>query len=245
MSPLTPKQLEIRQRENRILSTASDMIRRGGHADLSMDAIAKQMRYTRGTIYNHFPNKEEIVLSLAARAVQHRVDLFKYAANRATKTRDQIAAIGLACEVYADHLPDDFRVEQIVRHDSVWQKTSAGRQALLHDCEAQCMSVICEIIESAVACGDLTLPRGRKAPDIVYGLWSLVYGGLTIESTSPSLSEAGISQPRLAIRRNCNALLDGLGWTDLYEARKYSRLVARIEPQLVLYAKLKRDGSES
>ena len=245
MSQVTPKQLEIRQREDRILATASKMIRRGGEANLSMDAIAKKMRYTRGTIYNHFPNKEEIVLSLAARAVQHRIDLFRFAADLGKTTRERIAAIGIACEAYADYLPNDFHVEQIVRHDSVWQKTSPGRRELLYDCEAQCMEVICGIIETAVRGGDLTLPRGRKPPDLVYGLWSLVYGGLLIEATSPSLGEAGITEPRVAMRRNCNALLDGLGWTELYDARKYSRLLARIEPQIIAHAKSKRTDAES
>ena len=151
----------------------------------------------------------------------------------------------IARQQHVVHQADDFLVEQIVRHDSVWQKTSPGRRELLHDCESQCMGVICEVIEKAVASGELSLPRGRQAPDIVYGLWSLVYGGLLIESTSPSLNEAGISEPRMAIRRNCNAMLDGLGWIELYDARKYGRFVARIEPQLISHTRLFRSDDEA
>ena len=121
--PLTPKQLEIRERESRILSVATPMIRDGGLEAIRMDRIAKEMRLTRGTIYNHFANREEIVLSLAARAVRRRIELFRFAVSLSDQTRRQISAVGIACEVYADEMPDDFAAEQMVRHDSVLQKT--------------------------------------------------------------------------------------------------------------------------
>ncbi|MEM9644130.1 MAG: TetR/AcrR family transcriptional regulator [Planctomycetota bacterium] len=236
MTTLTPKQQEIRQREDQILATAVPMLREGGLMSISMDAIAKQMRYTRGTIYNHFANKEEIVLALAARAVQRRVDLFRYAASLCEPTRDRVASIGIACEAYTERLPDDFAVEQMVRHDSVWQKTSDGRRELLQSCEHQCIGFVSEIINEAISAGDFKLPRSRSVADVVLGLWSLVYGGQVLEATSPSLAAIGITDHRQAIRRNCNAMLDGWGWKPLYEPSRYNGLVKRVLPALVTKA---------
>ncbi|SRR6056297_365288 len=246
MDRLTPKQLELRQREDSILATASPMIRAGGLAAISMDAIAKKMRYTRGTIYNHFPNKEDIVLSLAARAVRRRVELFHFAASLADASRQRVAAIGIACEVYADQLPDDFAVEHMIRHDSIWQKTSTRRRDVLCDCESQCMSVVGRIVGQAIDDKDFRLPRGRGIPDVVLGLWSLVYGSQVLETTSPSFTDMGITDSHQAIRRNCNAMLDGLGWTPLYDPSRYNRFVKRILPLLSEKAKqLKSDRSDS
>lgn len=246
METLTRKQQEIRQREQQILSTAGPLIRAGGLAGFSMDAVAKKMRYTRGTIYNHFPNKEDIVLSLAARAVQRRVDLFEFAIGLATKSRQRIAAIGIACEVYADALPDDFAVEQMVRHDSVWEKTSSSRQDLLTRCEGQCMQIVDGVLNDAVNCGDLPMTRNHSTADICFGLWSLIYGGLVLEQTSPSLSLMGIQDSRKAIRRNCNAMLDGLNWQSPYDATSYNRFVKRITPRLADQCRLLTDtDSES
>lgn len=232
MEPLTPKQLEIRQRESQILATASPLIREGGLSAISMDAIAKRMSYTRGTIYNHFPNKEDIVLSLASRAVQRRIDLFELAASLGKKTREKIAAIGIACEVYADLLPNDFAVEQMIRHDSVWAKTSEKRRDVLTVCEGECMGVVGNIVQQAVDAEDFKLPRGRSVSDVCFGLWSLVYGGLVLEQTSPSLANMGIQDSRQAIRRNCNGLLDGLGWKELYDSGRYNRFVKKVKPIL-------------
>ncbi len=237
MVTLTPKQREIRSREQRILTHAVPLIRDGGLAALSMDTIAREMCCTRGTIYNHFPNKEDIALSLAARAVQRRLRLFEYAITLSDQPRERMAAIGISCEVYADLMADDFLIEQMVRHDSVWPKTSEGRRKVLLNCEQQCIVQVGMSVHEALGCGDLQLPRGGRVEDIVFGLWSLVYGGLVLEATSPSLAEAGIAQARVAIRRNCNAMLDGLAWQPLYNASKYSRFVRRVQLKLEARAK--------
>lgn len=234
---LTRKQREIRQRAARILDTAYPIIRRDGLAGVNMDAIARQMNLTRGTIYNHFPNKEDVLLALAARAVGRRMSLFHRAATLGRTHRDSCAGIGIAAEVYVDHLPDDFAIEQAIRHDSVWQKTSPGRRDVLAACEAECIGSIGNLVSAAIHAGDLVVPRGTRPAEltqrIVFGLWSLVYGGLVIESTSPSLAHAGIGDARHAIRRNCGSLLDDVGWQPLYDARKTKALVRRIQPALV------------
>ena len=69
--------------------------------------------------------------------------------------------------------------------------------------------------------------------DIVFGLWSLVYGSLLLEMTSPSLADIGIVDSRRAIRRNCNALLDGLGWQPLYCPDAYAKWAAHVSQTLV------------
>ena len=241
---LTPKQREIRQRESKILDVAFPMIRRGGIGSVSIGGIAAAMNYTRGTIYNHFPHKEDILVSLAARAMRRRRRLFEYAASVRGRPgdppRDRVAAIGLAAEVYVDRLPDDFAVEQIIRHDSVWQKSSDGRREVLMHCEAECTRMIGDIVAAAIGCGDLAVPAGVTAASmtgqITFGLWSLVYGGLVLEATSPSLTQSGIDEPRTAIRQNCHRLLDRFDWQPLYSARAYASLVRAVIPKLETFA---------
>lgn len=117
---LSPKQREIRRRESRILELARPAVASGGLAALSMEELAGQLGTAKGTIYNHFPNKEEIVLALAVEAVDRRLDLFNQAVMLRGSSRQRIAAIGIACEVYVDRLPDRFRAEQLIRHETVW-----------------------------------------------------------------------------------------------------------------------------
>ena len=232
MKTLTRKQAEIRRREHRILDVARPLVRRGGLDAVRVDAVAEAIGMTRGTVYNHFGGREEIILALAARAVSRRLELFRTAAGMSDQSRRRIAAVGIACEVYATEMADDFAVEHLIRHDSVWMRGSDRRREQLAADEAECMATVGEVISAAIGDGDLKLPRGHGVHDVSYGLWSLTYGGLAIAMTSPSLPEAGVKDPHAAIRRNCNAMLDGIGWLPLYDASEYSRWVRKIHHPL-------------
>ncbi len=69
----------IRLRESQILDLARPMIAQGGLAAFSMDPIEHELQTAQETIYNHFPDKEEIVLALAVQAVDRRLELFNRA----------------------------------------------------------------------------------------------------------------------------------------------------------------------
>lgn len=98
------------------------------------------------------------------------------------------------------------------------------------------MSSLSHIIDRAIRQGDLSLPRRQSPVDVLFGLWSLTYGGMMIELSSPSLAELGIRDSRETIRRNCNAMLDGLDWRPRYDAEAYRRLVRRVRRKLVAKA---------
>ena len=231
-TPLTPKQDEIRTREARILLLARPMIAGGGFAALSMDAIAKQMRYAKGTIYNHFACKEEILLALAIQSTETRLTLFDAAQRSETRSRDRMAAIGLACEDFRTRFADLFAIENMVRHSAVWDKASDQRRDNLIDCEGRSMGMVARAGHDAIQSGDLKLPRGTHVEDICFGLWSLTYGGMLIDDSSPDLSKIGIRDTFAAIRRNCHAMMDGYGWQPLYDAASYRRLIARVRRAL-------------
>ena len=242
MTRLTPKKQQIRFRETQILELARPMIADGGLSALSMDAIALELQTAKGTIYNHFPNKEEIVLALAVQALDLRLSLFNRAVMIRGGSRQRIAAIGIACEVYVDEYSEWFRAEQIIRHETVWGKTSEKRREILNTCEIRCMDTVAGVIRDAVAAGDLELSAAGEIEDICFGLWSLVYGGLVLEATSPSLADVGVGDARGAIRRNCNALLDGLGWRPFYEPAAYAAWVEQIHECLVTHVSSSKAG---
>ncbi|MEO1529662.1 MAG: TetR/AcrR family transcriptional regulator [Planctomycetota bacterium] len=232
MVSLTRKQVEIQTREARILQLALPMVARGGLAGLSMDAIASEMEYAKGTIYNHFSCKEDVLLALAIRATETRLQLFNLAVTRDGPARDKMVGIGVACEEYRLRFTDFFRIESMVRHEAIWEKTSEQRREVMQTCEANCMGVVAGVAFEAVAAGDLQVPEGRSVQDVVFGLWSISYGGMIIDETSPGLDQIGITDTHAAIRRNCHALMDGFGWQPLYDAEADRKLVRSIRAML-------------
>ena len=214
---ISRKDRERQEREAKILQLARGMLREVGYLGLSMDRIAAEMEYSKGTIYQHFPNKEEIILALANEALEKRTSMFELAVtwSGAKTARDRMAAIGAAAEVFVERYPQHFAVEQIVRSASIWEKTSEERRQFMQACEGRCMQIVGGIVREGLEHGDLALPAGRSPEDLVFGLWSLNFGAYTILTSSDSLEENGVTDPIAALRQNQNLMLDGYHWQPL------------------------------
>ncbi len=232
METLSPKQLEIKAREKRILEIARPMVVESGYHGMNMDRIAEELETSKGTLYNHFACKEEIVLALAIQAMEKRVGLFRQAAQFRGKSRFRMDAIGVAAEIFVKQYSDYFKFEQILTLGSVLEKTSEKRQSLIRSCELQCMSIVGGIVRDAVANEDLKLDAPLSPEDIVFGLWALTSGGYSIAFSSQSLSQLGLSEPFGLVKRHASALMDGFNWHPLSSTYDLHDLISRIEAEV-------------
>jgi len=231
-STLSRKQREVKEREGRILELAQQMIVQDGYHGLSMDRIAEALEYSKGTIYQHFSSKEDILMALVNQAMECRLGLFRRAAAFRGRSRERITAIGAAAELFFQLYPDHFHIEHAVRITSINQKVSEQRRRCLERCEASCSEVVLGVINDGVASGDLVLDGELDAGQVGFGLWSLTFGGYSIAATSPSLRNLGIHDPIVAIRNNCNCLLDALGWKPLAKDLDLPALMKRIQSEV-------------
>jgi len=232
MNTLTRKQRERFDREQRILEVARPMLLAGGYHGLNMDRIAAELEYAKGTIYNHFACKEEILIALALQTQEKRMGLFQRAAAFAGRPRERLMAIGLASELFVRNYPEHFQVEQLIRSASLWEKTSLERQNLLRACEGRCFGIVVGIVRDALAQSDLKLPPEISAEDLVFALWSMSLGASTIITTSASLAELGVREPYHSLWRNIVRMLDGYGWKPLSCDSDETALVGRIQKEV-------------
>jgi TetR/AcrR family fatty acid metabolism transcriptional regulator len=68
-----PRSLKDRQREERerlILEAAEELLLEKGYHEMSIDEIAARVGVSKGTVYLHFPSKEELVLSYLGRGMR-------------------------------------------------------------------------------------------------------------------------------------------------------------------------------
>ena len=224
MEALSRKQREIAQREGRILAVARRMLKERGYLGLSMDAIAAELDYSKGTIYNHFSCKEEIIIALAIETMDKRSEMFEKAARQVGPSRVRMAAIGVASELFVRLYPDHFEVEQLIRSSSIWDKTSETRRLRMHEGESRCMGIVAGIVRAGIAEAEIELPDDMAPEDLVFGLWSLSFGAYSIIVTTESLQEHGVRDPYLAVRRNINILLDGFPWNPVSTEFDYLEL---------------------
>lgn len=221
---MTRKQREIQQREAQILAIARPMLVRDGYAGLSMDRLAVQMEYAKGTLYNHFPNKEEIVAALAIESLELRRQMFERAATLSANSRERMMAIGMACEQYATECQQHFAIELMLRNSIIWEKASEKRQHLIRTCELRAMGVVAGVVRDAVAIGDLHLPE-MTPEEFVFGFWSLTFGSHALIASSPSLPDIGVNDPVRSIRYHGWTLMNGYGWQPLLTFEETNRLM--------------------
>ena len=64
------KEKQRQERENLILQVAEEVFLEKGYHDTSMEEIAARVGVAKGTVYLHFPGKEDLVIAIFARDVQ-------------------------------------------------------------------------------------------------------------------------------------------------------------------------------
>lgn len=225
------KEREYLYREQRILDIARPVIVQEGYHALNMNRIAEQLEYSKGTVYNHFPCKEEIILALAIQTLEQRTEMFQRAVKFDGCSREKMQAIGVACELFARMYPEHFVVEQLVRIPSIWDKTSASRQQQLYWGETCCLSLVSGLVRTAVGARDLQLPVGLSAEELVFGLWSMTLGAYSMLATNNNLPALGITNGYEAVRSHLRHMLDGYQWRPLDSEHNYDEVVQHVLSQ--------------
>ena len=218
----TPKQREIELREELLVKTAGQILLTEGFAALSMERLAEELSTAKGTIYNHYPNREELLLSMAVTAINKRQDMFDAASTSTGSSRERMLAVGVACEIYRRNYPLHFVVESIVCHSAIWDRCTEERRDLMRKHEHRCMALVAGIVRSGIADGDVKLVGGLNPEEMTLSLWALTFGSYIIDMTSPSLKDIGIDSVHRSVRMGSLHMLNGYDWQPIWHADEHA-----------------------
>jgi AcrR family transcriptional regulator len=233
MSTTTRKKREIDLREQQILQLARSILLSDGYASLNMERLAAEMQFAKGTLYNHFPNKDEIVVALAVESLELRRKIFETASVSRPYSRQRMGAIGCACDLYATHFRDHFGIEEMLRSGSVLENASEVRKNLIRQCEQRIMAIVAGVIRDAMAAQDLILPDNISPEEFVFGFWALMYGSQILMASSPGLVEIGVGQPQRSIRYHAWTLMNGYRWKPLISFDESEELMNSVRERLL------------
>jgi AcrR family transcriptional regulator len=232
MTTITRKQRELQQREQLFLDTAERMLLERGYLGMNMDRLAEQTEYSKGTLYQHFTCKEDLIAGVLIRTMEAREQLFARAATFRGRPRERMTAIGVADQVHALRFPDHERIERITKVESIWDKASPERRQRFHARDDNCMGIVHGIVRDGVASGDLDLPDGLTPESLVFGLWSMSIGARTliVFGIIPDLLK--LENADQVLNRNYQIFLDGYRWAPLSSEWDYPATVNRIREEL-------------
>jgi AcrR family transcriptional regulator len=232
MPPLSPKQQSIRERELEILAAGRRALIEGGYLGLTMDRIAVEVGTSKGTVYQHFGCKEDLIAAITIENTMRRAELFEQAAGFRGRPRERMAAIGRAAELFVRLYPDHFQTEMVVTSSSIRSKVSPEIRHTLQLQEARCMAVVVGIVRDGVAQGDLELPEGLAPAQLGFGLWSIAVGAFSLIRGGIDLDSVGVADPMTTLTRSYHALLDGYGWRPLLSEWDYASTFERIRSEI-------------
>lgn len=221
------KQREFHSRQESILEVASKLLQEFGYRGFSMDRIATHMDYAKGTIYQHFACKEEVLAALSIRCMTELAELFECAVACRDTTRQQILSIALAYDCYITKWPERFKNIQMIKSAAVRDKLGPTMRAALLEHETSLMHQVAQVVRRAVTQGELE--RGELSPEeLVFGLWSQANGGMLLCSCDLPLEQMGITKTGVTLHRFMEATLDGLAWSPIGHRIDYHCGIKRI-----------------
>jgi AcrR family transcriptional regulator len=219
---------DIAEREQRFLDAARVLIRQDGLLNLQMARVAERCDYAVGTLYQHFSSKEDLLIALSTDNVQHRVDLFRRAAEWPAGSRDRMVGIAVADMMFVKVYPEHFRLTQLAFTEVVWGAASPERRQLALEASEPLGDICKSVVDEAVRCGDLD-PKGLKPTELALGPWSLTTGMHTIVHLEGLLEREDVHEPYRLLMRHLHLLLNGLGWQPLFDPADAAALDRSIE----------------
>ncbi len=227
MKTLSPKQREIRQRQEMILKQAREMLLGDGYYGITMDGIAKASDCPKGTIYQQFGCKEDIVIALAAECMERSLAMIQRAADYRGRARERVVAIGESFSLYSRLNMEDFLIMQNAT-GPVRQKASLHRLEALGTAEDRLASIIRRVIRDGFDKGDLKPSPLITIEQLSFALWSLVQGSYNLASSGVIQSRLQLENPTQELWWVFNRLADAYGWRPLYAEQDWEETLARI-----------------
>ncbi len=228
----TRKQRELQEREELILDTAQTILHQHGYNHLTMDRVAETVEYSKGTIYNHFSSKEDLLCSLCCRCMSNLINIFNRAYSFNGNTRERYSAIGIGYSLYYQLHPMDAQNIQTVRNHAVREKISRDKLVEMETLEQSAKKIAQCIVQDAINCGDLDKKHQDHISTIVFGFWSMHYGALQLDQSDIPLHELGFSPVVKMLWHNANIYLDGYQWQPLSTATDAEKLFEKISSAL-------------
>ena len=233
MSPKLIDEDTLRAREEVIMEAAQKLINKIGAASLTMDKVVAEVPYSKGTVYNHFSGKEDLLIALCNECMRTLVSMFKRAISIEACSRDRMLGVGFAYMLYAYLYPDKFMLVITAKTPSVSEKASPVRRDEHLVLESELLELAAGTIHQAISHGDLNMPAEMSIEQVTFAFWSSAFG--TISLLSEKVERCGTRSEMLleqAIVQNSNLLFDGLGWQPLTDPERTAAIIQHLKEQV-------------
>jgi AcrR family transcriptional regulator len=221
------KQKEIQAREAHFVEVARDILLKEGYQGVSIGRVAEETRFSKGTVYQIFGSKEELVTALGMQCRAKLLEITRKAASLPGCPRERMAAIGEAMVFYSKYYADDQRILKLIDAETILAKVPESQRNAMKEYDVQLFFVLVGIVRDGVSAGDLVLRGDSTVQGLSFALWAMIDGSFAASMGSAPLEEAGIPDPTAEVVRIAHYLMDGYGWRPLQSEWDYEACARR------------------
>jgi AcrR family transcriptional regulator len=231
------KAQEVAERDQKLVRVALDMICRDGFHNLTLGKLAEEAGYSKGTVYNHFTCREDLLIELSAESARRQLRYFQAIADLPWDGVRSVYGMALAYMRHAEVAPVLFECSITARTDAVCKVASEQRLKRRDLVEAQMAQVVGYAVEGSVAEGAFDNAE-VEAPVAVDALRAYILGYAAMHLLSRRFVWSGeeVLDTRLKVM---TSMISGLGWTRLAAdevARLQREVVGIVDPIAAEYA---------
>ncbi len=233
MSPRSLSHTDLLAREQELIDTAIEIMEQEGTAGLTMDKVVARVPYSKGTVYNHFSSREDLLTGVCNASMSQLAQLFQRAVSFKGSTRERIAAVHYAYLLHALLDPSKFMLVLYAKTANMIERTSEVRMQQHYELEGRLMGPVLQVVDEAIENGDVTLPPHLTPKQAVFTNWAGCFGviALLISCQGHCGARSGLDLQQEVIN-HINLVLDGMSWRPLSNEWDYAKSIQRIAEEL-------------
>jgi len=229
------KAREVADREQLLLDLALEIIEKHGFSTLTMDKLTQQSEYSKGTVYNHFSSKEDLLTALCLRAIRVQKVLYNKLITFDACSREKVVGFAFAYELFAKLNPALFMVGLTVKTSAIREKASPQRGNAITEAENELIEMMITIANGAIEAGELSKKYAQNLYQVTFSIWCTAFGTVSLMQT---LGESGNSScidnicVDNSLLYHISLLLDGLGWSPLNDDFDYAQTWLKLKNEV-------------
>ena len=146
------KEKQRQEREMLILKVAEEVLMEKGYYESSIDEIAGRVGVAKGTVYLHFPSKEDMVLAIFARDMQDFVQSIR--AVIAVKYTAQEKLFALLEYLYTGFFSKRTQLLYSIFNSAELRRTFMEKRSCLNDIWEEVAALVTSLLEDGKAAGE-------------------------------------------------------------------------------------------
>ncbi|NIB40823.1 TetR/AcrR family transcriptional regulator [Pseudomaricurvus alkylphenolicus] len=209
-------QRKRQQRELEILKQAKLLIEESGYFDMKISELGKRCGISTGTLYSHYPCKEDLLIALGIQSMERRYKDFQEGVKVGETGAEKLIATCLVGANYADKNPSLAEISNLAMSPSIWKRATPAlcqrHQALLNEVWEFFLQLYKQT-RSELNEQEEPEPEA-SATTMGLGVWSLAIGADTLAySDFDQQTESFVHEWKQAYICNIVRLLKGWGWS--------------------------------